>query len=215
MTQTQAATVLGISQPFLSQIEKGMRNAAPGLERRAMDLYELPPTALALSCPEQAVAVTPDCLEKSLAALGYPGFAHVRSEEKHNPAEVVLGAITQSGLDARLVEALPWVMARYTDLNWCWLRDNAKLRNVQNRLGYVVYLAKEIASAAKYSVEIEILSSWEQDLEEARLAREDTLCRESMSKPEREWVRAHRSSAAVHWNLLTTLTPEQLPYATR
>jgi transcriptional regulator with XRE-family HTH domain len=213
MTQVQAASTLDISQPYLSQLEKGKRVAPPDLIQKAMAMYKVSPTALPLPKPEQATAVEPDYLEKELAALGYPGFAHVRSEERRNPAEVVYSAVLQSDLDTRLVEALPWVMTQFPDLNWCWLRDNTKLRNAQNRLGYLVHLAIEVAKKAKNGPDVETLSSWERDLEEARLARESTLCRESMPQREREWLRSHRPAAAEHWNLLTSLTSEQLRYA--
>jgi hypothetical protein len=38
----------------------------------------------------------------------------------------------------------------------------------------------------------------------------DTLCRESMTRAERAWLREHRPKSAEHWNLLTDLTVEQL-----
>ena len=127
---------------------------------------------------------------------------------------MLLGAVIQQNLDTRLVEALPWVVSQYLDLDWPWLRDHAKLRNVQNRLGYVVYLAKEVVRLrGSESHKMDVLSAWERDLEEARLAREDTLCRESMPASERSWLKTHRPPSAAHWNLLTSLTPEQLSYA--
>jgi hypothetical protein len=140
-------------------------------------------------------------------------FAHARSKAANNPAELVLNAVVQQDLDTRLVEALPWVLNAYTDLDWEWLRDRAKLHNAQNRLGYLVHLAQKIAgvSPTRQSA-VEVLSKWEQELEDARLAREGTLCRDSMPDRERAWLRAHRPEAAVHWNLLTSLTAEQLPY---
>jgi transcriptional regulator with XRE-family HTH domain len=214
LKQVQAASALHISQPYLSQLERGTRVAAPELVRRAMGLYKLPPTVLPVPQPEEAIAPRPDLLEKELAALGYPGFAHVRSKQTRNPAEVLFSAITQSDLDTRLVEALPWIINKYPDLDWRWLCDHAKLRNAQNRLGYIVRLAKETAPFRKSGTE-ERLSFWENEVEEARLAREGTLCRDSMPQRERSWLRSHRPSAAVHWNLLTSLTPEQLPYAER
>jgi hypothetical protein len=112
-------------------------------------------------------------------------------------------------LDTRLVEALPWVLSTYADLQWDWLRDRVKLHNAQNRLGYLVHMARKTASQRA----AEVLSKWEAELEEARLAHEGTLCRDSMPEPERAWVRANRPEAAVHWSLLTSLTAEQLPYA--
>ena len=213
LTQVQAAKALGVSQPYLSQLEKGARSAGTTLARKAAALYRLP-TALPLPGPEEAAVAEPENLEKELAALGYPKFAHVPATAPRNPAEVVFSAVVQQDLDTRLVEALPWVLSKYVDLDWPWLRDHAKLRNVQNRLGYIVYLAKEvIKSRDRDSHEMQILSAWERDLEEARLAREDTLCRESMPPRERSWLKAHRPAIAEHWNLLTSLTPEQLSYA--
>jgi transcriptional regulator with XRE-family HTH domain len=205
LTQVAAAKALGVSQPYLSQLETGHRASAPALARRAAALYGLPPTALPLA---EAETVKADDLQHELAGLGYPEFAHVSPEEKRNPAQVLLNAVVQRDLDTRLVEALPWVMNQYPDLDWPWLRDRVKLRNAQNRLGYLVFLAKEVSGG-------DILSAWEQDLEEARLAREGTLCRDSMPQAERTWLKTHRPAAAAHWNLLTGLTPEQLPYASR
>jgi transcriptional regulator with XRE-family HTH domain len=214
-TQAQAARALQISQPYLSQLEKGTRLAPVELTRRAMDLYDLPPTVLPVRPPdpERTMLARPDLLQDELAALGYPGFAHGRSESTRNPAEVLFDAITQHDLDTRLIEALPWVVSKYPDLNWRWLRDQVKLRNAQNRLGYIVYLAKEISPES--GTEFGRLCSWENDLEEARLARESTLCRDSMPQRERVWLRSHRPGAAEHWNLLTSLAPEQLSYAAK
>lgn len=214
LTQVQAARRLGLSQPYLSQLEKGSRSAGPALTRKAVALYRLPPSVLPLPKGEESAAAAPARLQEELAALGYPGFAHVRSSRKHNPAVVVLTALLQQDLDARLVEALPWVIGTYTDLNWQWLRDHARLRNAQNRLGYVVYLAKAVIGSRDENAR-EILSAWERDLEESRLAREDTLGRDSMATAERLWLKTHRPAAAAHWNLLTSLSPEQLPYAGR
>lgn len=209
LTQVQAAKALGVSQPYLSQLENGSRSADAALVGKAAELYRLGPSVLPLRKPDETQALGPEVLEKELAGLGYPRFAHVSSAQKRNPAEVVFGAVVQRDLDTRLIEALPWVMSTYTDLDWPWLRDNAKLRNAQNRLGYIVCLAKELAGLKA----TDTLAAWEQELEDARLAREDTLCRESMSEAERRWLKAHRPPPAEHWNLLTSLTVEQLPYA--
>ena len=214
LTQVSAARSLNVSQPYLSQLETGLRVAGAELARKAAKLYGLPPTALPLPEPLDVPGLPPDQLQRKLASLGYPGFAHVRSRAVSNPADVVLSAVVKRDLDARLVEALPWVLSTYTDLNWGWLRDRAKWSNAQNRLGYLVHLAEQTARALpERQGAVEILSRWEKELEEARLAREGTLCRDSMPEPERTWLRSNRSEAAVHWSLLTGLTAEQLPYA--
>jgi transcriptional regulator with XRE-family HTH domain len=214
LTQVQAASSLGISQPYLSQLEKGQRVGGTELVERAAALYGLPATALPLPDSANLAGVGPDRLQKEFAALGYPGFAHARSRHKTNPALLVLTAVSQDDLDTRLVEALPWVMGAYTDLDWPWLRDRVKLLNAQNRLGYLVHLTSELQKRRSESGNpVEVVCGWRRDLEEARLAREDTLCRASMPQRERSWLRKHRPRAAAHWNLLTGLTVEQLPYA--
>jgi hypothetical protein len=70
-----------------------------------------------------------------------------------------------------------------------------------------VHLSRELAGASPQ------LTRWENELEEARLASEGTLRRDSMHEPDRKWLRANRSVDAAHWNLLTGITAEQLPYA--
>ncbi len=216
LTQVQAAKALGVSQPYLSQLEQGQRVGSPILEAKATKFYRLPPTVLPLPQAPDAAEVDSHRLQSDLAALGYPGFAHIRSARKINPAAVLSTAVVQQNLDTRLVEALPWLICAYPDLDWPWLRDRAKLRNAQNRLGYLVHLAKEIERLrAKNTGTAHVLSSWERELEDARLAREDTLCRESMPRHERTWLKAHRPPAARHWNLLTGLTVEQLSYASK
>ena len=203
-----SACSLNMSQLYLSQLETGSRVASVNLTRKAAKLYKLSPAVLDVR------GVPPDELQRNLASLGYPGFEHVRTRAKSNPAEVVLNAVVKPHLDTRLVEALPWVLSTYTNLNWGWLRDRAKLNNVQNRLGYLVHLAEETARVLPdCQGAFQVLSQWENELDEARLAREGTLCRESMPEPERNWLRANRPEAAAYWSLLTGLTAEHLEYA--
>jgi transcriptional regulator with XRE-family HTH domain len=212
LTQVQAARRLGVSQPYLSQLEKGERPVTAELARSAATLYHLPATVLPMpaTVPQGA---DPNRLARQLAGLGYPGFAHLRSL-KANPAAVVIEALTYRDLELRLAEALPWVLLRYPDLDWSWLVRQAKLLDVQNRLGFLVDLAKELAATrAHFRPALEQLSVVEEQLERLRLAREDTLCRESMPAAERRWLETNRSPLARRWNLLTGLTTDQLSYA--
>ncbi|MGC9199192.1 MAG: hypothetical protein ACP5E5_09670 [Acidobacteriaceae bacterium] len=48
------------------------------------------------------------------------------------------------------------------------------------------------------------------ELEPFRLAKEDTLCRGSVTQAERAWLRERRPEPAKHWNLLTDLSVEQV-----
>lgn len=213
MTQRRAAEALGVSQSYLSQLEMGQRPVTRELARAAAALYRLPATALPISEPSTEGRLADAAqLARELSGLGYPGFSHLRSR-KANPAVVVLQALLQNDLEARLAEALPWVLLKYPDMDWTWLVRHAKLNDVQNRLGFLVAVAKSLAAGVpENEFAFEQLSEVERSLERARLAREDTLCRESMPAAERDWLKMHRSALARHWNLLTGLTPEQLSY---
>jgi transcriptional regulator with XRE-family HTH domain len=214
LTQKQAAERLGVSQPYLSQLEKGERPVTAELALAATALYRLPATALPLPKNLADQPRTDDALlARQLSGLGYPGFAHLRPR-RTNPAAVVLAALLRKDLETRLAEALPWVLLTYPDLDWSWLTQHAKLQDVQNRLGFLVAVAKSLtANRPEYQSASSQLCAAEQQLERARLARQDTLCRESMPNAERHWLEANRSPLARHWNLLTGLTVDQLSYA--
>jgi hypothetical protein len=147
-----------------------------------------------------------------LGSLGYAGFAYLRGTVRLNPAELLMEALDSDDLESRVTEALPWLAWSYPYLNWDWLTANAKLRDRQNRLGYVVELARQAAERGGNTRLQEELASVVAKLEPCRLAKEDTLCKESMTQAERVWVRRHRPKSAKHWNLLTDLSVEQLDH---
>jgi hypothetical protein len=108
---------------------------------------------------------------------------------------------------------LPWLLLRYPHLDWGWLTSEVKLRNRQNRLGFVVALAKQLAERMpEYCEASSYLSPVEEELEDARLAKLDTLCHESWSERRREQVNHRRSGLAEHWNLSTGVSVEQLAH---
>ncbi len=208
--QVEAAKRLGISQSYLSMLETGDRVVTPALARKSARVYGLPPTVFAL--PPQP-ATDPGDLTVELAKLGYPAFAPAPARNRRNPAEVLITALAKSDLDTRVAEALPWLLLRFPEMSWKWVITQAKTHDLQNRLGYVVHLARRIAeSGERYRSATPLLAERESTLERSRLAREDTLCRESMMEPEREWLRAVRPPEAAHWNLLTSITTDQLRY---
>ncbi len=210
-SQHEAAGRLGVSQPYYSQMESGSRPVPDSLALRAVRRLGVSPAALPLpSLSAQTVPPGPEELASALGRLGYAGFAHLGKRGKLlNPALLVATALAHSDLDVRLVEALPWVLATFHDLDWPWLVAQCRLLNTQNRLGYLVSLARQLAPPSVGSDLDEVLA----ELERSKLAAEDTLCRESMPEAERKWVRKHRSPEAAHWALLTTLAKDQLTYA--
>lgn len=213
LTQALAAQRLGVSQPYLSQLERGDRRVTGRLARRAVALFGLPPTALPLPPNPSRAPTDPDRLARQVAGLGYPGFQHLRGL-KANPAAVLLDMLRQPDVEVRLTETLPWLVLNHPEMDWDWLVSQAKLHNLQNRLGFVVAMAREVASSQdRYEPVVEALAGVEHQLERARLAREDTLCRESMPEAERRWLADSRSPLARHWNLLTGMTTDTLPDA--
>lgn len=152
-------------------------------------------------------------LQADLGKLGYPGFAYVRGKPRRNPAQLLLSALDHSDLDSRLVEALPWLTFTYADMDWDWLVMNAKVRDRQNRLGYVITLARKLDRKGTDSARSKKLETIQHLLERSRLAGEDTLCHDSMTQAERKWLRSRRPREARHWNLLTDLDVRNLAYA--
>jgi hypothetical protein len=157
-------------------------------------------------------------LAQQLASLGYPGFRSMRAAWKRNPVQVLLDALAQDNLEARLTEALPWLLTNYGDMsetNRAWLVEQSRLRNLTNRLGFVVTLAKEVLlrKGENTSRRYNSLAMLEARLSEGRLDKEDTLC-QSLSPGEQQWLRETRPQGAAFWHLLTDWRPEHLQYVT-
>ncbi len=212
LTQHQAAKRLGVSQAYLALLEGGRRRITPQLGVRIAKLYGLGPAALPLST-ENLSDWDSSSLATGLASLGYPGFRQLAGAPAHHPATILLAAIASSNVEIRVVEALSWLAAEYNDLDWEWLIREAKVRDLQNRLGFVVTLARVVTRKRGDRAAAERLHEVEEILERARLVREDTLCQASLSDAERRWLRKTRPAEAGHWNLLTDLRARTLPYA--
>jgi transcriptional regulator with XRE-family HTH domain len=201
--QQQAAQRLGVTQAYLSMLESGRRSASPQA-RKLMALYDLPATVLPPEPADQAA--TPERLAAELAALGYPGFAHLPARARRvNPAGFLLSAVAQNNLEARTAEGLPWVVLQYPDLPADWLVRESRVRNLQNRVGFVVTLAREAAGRTE-------LEPLERTLADSKLEKEDSFCKQ-LNDAERRWLRENRSEQARRWNLLSDLRPETLRYA--
>jgi len=210
-TQAQAAARLGVTQAYLSMVERGARAVSSELASKAVGVFEVPATALPLM-EHQKRAREAGFFQSMLGSLGYPGFAYLRGSARLNPVELLMEALDSDDLDSRVTEALAWLPLTYPHLNWDWLTANAKLRDRQNRLGFVVELARQAAARGGSSQLEKELANHVDKLEPSRLVKEDTLCRESMTRAERAWLREHRPKSAEHWNLLTDLTVEQLDH---
>lgn len=109
-------------------------------------------------------------LARQLSGLGYPGFEYLRGE-RVNPALLVFQFLVQDDLEVRLTKALPWVLASYPDADWSWLIDQVKLKDAQNRLGFVVGLAQAFAtSLEEFQSGLQPLAQMQAKLERAARA---------------------------------------------
>jgi transcriptional regulator with XRE-family HTH domain len=211
-TQKRAAHRLGVTQAYLSMLERGRRTPPPALATRLAEVYSLSPAALPLPEGEWQ---PPPAADREIAAelgrLGYPGLAARRRGERKNPAEVLLTALAQVDLDRRLLQDLPWLLLRYPEMDAAWLLDRARRLDLQNRLGFIVSLAREVREARGEPVPPN-LAGLEAALDRSRLARFGTLCQSSMSEEEGRRLFEERSETARRWSLLTDLKLEELPY---
>jgi transcriptional regulator with XRE-family HTH domain len=210
--QKRAARQLGVTQAYLSMLERGRRVPAPALATRFAEVYSLSPAAFLLPAGDwQPVAAGDKEIAVELGKLGYPGLARGRGRPG-NPAVLLLTALSLADLGRKLVEALPWLFLRYPEVDTAWLLDRAKRLDLQNRLGFIVSLARELREARGEAVP-QNLAVLEAALERSRLARFGTLCQASMSEDEGRYLYENRSETARRWNLLTALKSEELPYA--
>jgi transcriptional regulator with XRE-family HTH domain len=182
LTQVDAATLLGVSQPYLSLLERGERRLTVELQRRM----------------KAGVDSSDDRFRAQLSALGYPGFAHInRSRSRPSADALLLAVLSKADADSRVVQALPWLVRQCaSQMDPGWLVRQAKLQDLQNRLGFVLEVAGVETSEFKSAVG---------ELERARLLQEATLCCDSMPAATRAWMRVHRTALARHWNVLTRL----------
>jgi hypothetical protein len=89
--------------------------------------------------------VSDDQLTADLSALGYQGFSHYKPSRLKNPADVLLSGLKPDKRDARLMEAMPWLVLKFPDMKWSEVARTAKMYDLQNRLGFVVSVARGMA----------------------------------------------------------------------
>jgi transcriptional regulator with XRE-family HTH domain len=206
-TQAELAERLGVSQGYVSLLERSRRNVPRRLASKLASILGLPASVLPLR--SDSTPLDADTAARALGALGYAGFRHLGRGRKLNPAELVVRVLRARDVEARVVEALPWILAKYPDLDWRWLLREAKANDLQNRLGFLITLARQSSENRGDSAAAETLGERERELEHSRLLREDAF-RASMTGAEQRWLREHRTAEAVHWNVLTNLTAAAL-----
>jgi transcriptional regulator with XRE-family HTH domain len=216
LTQQRAAAKLRVCQSYLSMVENGQRALSPELARSMVHVYRLSPVSFPPSEARWDPKVAePEQLAADLAGLGYPGFAYLRKRRsERNPGELLLTALAQDRLEARLFEALPWLVLKYWEMDTRWLVQQAKLHDLQNRLGFVVSLARNAGarSPSRNPKRDTVLEELESRLRRSLLAKEELLGGTDFSDAESKWLRKHRPREAREWNVLSNWRPEVLRY---
>lgn len=190
LTQVAAASLLGVSQPYLSLLENEARPLTPALKCRMK--------AVCLPDNKQSYDVS---FAANLSALGYPGFSHIPpARSKSTPESLLSSILSRPDTDARVAVGLRWLVRRYADeMDLNWLVRQAKLHNFQNRLGFLLQLA---------GGELPRVLSAVRELERARQVQEATYCWDSMPAAARDWMRVNRTPLAKHWNIVTRLNDD-------
>jgi transcriptional regulator with XRE-family HTH domain len=211
-TQAQAAARLGVTQAYLSMVERGERAVSSELASKAVEVFEVPATSLPLT------EYRPGAHDAGFFPVdaGKPGLSGIRLSAQFGPIESGGSAdggvgLGRSGLTGHrgagmAATGLPaselgladreCKVAGSTEPAWdLWLSWRGRPQRREGHSQLEEELAVRVAK-----------------LEPSRLVKEDTLCRESMTRAERAWLRDHRPKSAEHWNLLTDLTVEQLDH---
>ena len=206
-TQAELAGRLGVTQAYVCLLERNRRVVPRRLAQKLASVLKLSPNTLPVSASR--ASLTAEEATAALGAVGYPGFAYLRNRRPLNPADLLLRTLRAGDVDARVVEALPWVLLRYVDLDWAWLVREAKVDDLQNRLGFLVSVARQLAELRGETGAAKRLAEQEQTLEGSRLQREGAF-RESLTDAERRWLHENRPPHAAHWNMLSTVSATEL-----
>jgi hypothetical protein len=151
----------------------------------------------------------------ALNLLGHPGFRTLfyglEEETPPDPAVVLVAILSCDDLDESIVEAIPWLILRFEHLDWDWIVREAVSRRIQNRLGFMVNLAAQVAAEGAVEQErLVFLTRLEERLFEFRIDAEDALCSRRLGNERKQRLRELRSSEARQWGILSALRPTDL-----
>lgn len=207
-TQADLARTLEVTQAYVSMLESNRRVIPGRLRQKLVAALQLPASRLPVS--SRTDPLPSDRVAGVLGTLGYSGFAHLGRKRALNPAELLVRTLRQRHVDARVVEALPWLLVRFPELDWDWLVHQAKQHDLQNRLGFVLTLARELAERDGDLPTAGVLRRREHALEPSRLLKADAFAGDALTSAERRWLQTNRSDEAAHWNVLSSVSAATL-----
>jgi transcriptional regulator with XRE-family HTH domain len=210
--QIETAEKLGVSQSYLSLLESGKREITKKISHRAIKIFRLSACALPIEKNlDETIVGKNDELTKDLGTLGYPKFAFLKSNVNKNPLEVLFLSLKTENLESRLVEALPWLVFTFSDLDWETLFKLVKINDLQNKLGFVISLARKSAERLKDRSKMEFLCKKELELSNSRLFQEAVFS-QNLTETEKKWLKNNRSKDAKFWRVLSDLEIKHFDY---
>ena len=123
-----------------------------------------------------------------------------------------MSALGEDDLDSRIVEALPWLIFNFPDLDWAEVIKRAKLNDAQNRLGFLMSLAFELAKQSRDENKSALFKELLLTLEKSRLIREDSFRQHYLTETEKAWLKRNRPKEARRWRVLSNLSTDHLVY---
>src|ERR1700689_1234856 len=84
-TQREAAKRLGLTQAYLSMLERNRRPVTAALALQAQKFFDLSPVSLPLQDAFPS-PLSEDEFKSELGAFAYPGFRYLRGKPTRNPA---------------------------------------------------------------------------------------------------------------------------------
>ena len=96
-----------------------------------------------------------------LAAIGYPGYGYLRRPRQSGETsmKVLLGVLSCTDPEPRLIEALPWIILRHWRTDFSLLIEEAETLHVQNQLGFLVSIARRISQTTSNRIRTEVLQN--------------------------------------------------------
>ena len=129
-TQQQAASKLGLTQAYLSMLERGQRPVTSSLAAKALKVFDLPPTALPLES-EDASFLKEDELKSDLGTLGYPGFSYLRGKPRAIPRRCFfmrLTSRTSTHVSWKLFHGSPIRIRIWIGTGWSQMQSSATVK---------------------------------------------------------------------------------------
>src|ERR1700694_5852083 len=102
-TQPELADRLGVTQAYVCLLERNRRVVPRRLAQKLASVLKLSPSTIPMRAGRASLKV--EEATAALGAVGYPGFAYLRSRRPLNPADLLLSVLRASDVDARVVEA--------------------------------------------------------------------------------------------------------------